>query len=128
MHWRSITQTSLTDGMNTLVGLRGGIHGMNANRHIQRVVAWADVLQAMAHKSLPQLGIAQYPACYEMQRLKDVVQQHRYSRMAGPDVVPTYFRQVLEDLQTLAMAKSLLMQEAVSNLPNCDRFLAVFFP
>ena len=63
-----------------------------------------------------------------MQRLKDVVQQHRYSRMAGPDVVPAYIRQVLEDLQALAMAKSLLMKEAVSNLPNCDRLLAVFFP
>lgn len=48
--------------------------------------------------------------------------------MAGPDVVPAYIRQVLEDLQALAMAKSLLMKEAVSNLPNCDRFLAVFFP
>ena len=128
MHWRSITQTSLTDGMITLVGLRGGIHWMNAYRHIRRIVAWGDVLDATAHNSLPQLGIAQYPARYEMQRLKDVVQQHRYSRMAGPDVVPAYFRQVLEDLQALAMAKSLLMKEAVSNLSNCDRFAAVFFP
>ena len=82
----------------------------------------------MAHNSLPQLGIAQYPACYEMQRLKDVVQQHRYSRMAEPDVVPAYFRQVLEDLQALAMAKSLLMKEAVTNLAELRPILAVFFP
>lgn len=102
--------------MITLVGLRGGIHEMNTNRHIQRAVAWADVLHASAHNSRPQLGIAQYPAHTEMQRLKDVVQQHKHSRMAGQDVVPAYFRQVLENLQALAVAKSLLTKKAVPNL------------
>lgn len=102
--------------MSTLVGLRGGIHEMNTNRHIQRVVAWADVLHASAHNSRPQLGITQYTAHCEMQRLKKAVQQHKYSRMAGQDVIPAYFRQVLEDLQALAMAKSLLTQKAVPSL------------
>ena len=104
--------------MNTLIGLRGGIHSINTNRHIQRVVAWADLLHASAHNSLPQLGIAQYTTSYEIQRLKDVMPQHKYSRMAGQDVVPAYFRQVLENLQALAQTKSLLMKEAVSNLQD----------
>ena len=116
MHWPSITQTSHIEGMITLVGLRGGIHGMDANRHIQRVVVRADVLHATAHNSLPQLGVAQHTARCEMQRLKDVVQQHRQSKMARPDGVPAYFRPVFEDVQALATAKSLLMKEAVSNL------------
>ena len=105
------------EGMITLLGFRGGIHGMNSNRHIQRVVAWADILHATAHSSLPRLGITQYTAHYEKQRLKDVVQKHSYSysRMAGQNAVPTYFREVLEDLQTLAMAKSLLMKKEISN-------------
>lgn len=102
--------------MITLVGLRGGIHEMNTNRHIQRVVAWADVLHASAHNARPQLAITQYTAHCEMQRLKEAVQQHKYSRMAGQDVIPAYFRQVLEDLQALAAAKLLLTKKAVSNL------------
>ena len=117
MHWPSMTQTSHLEGMITLVGLRGGLHGMNTNRHIQRVVAWADVLHAAAHNSLPQLGIAQYTAGCEMQCLKDVVKQHHDTRVAAaPDVVvPAFFQQVLEDLQTLATARSLLVEESLSN-------------
>lgn len=116
MHWPSITQTSHIEGMFTLVGLRGGIHGMDTNRHIQRVVAWADVLHATAHNSLPQLGLAQHTAHCETQRLKDAAKQHMHSIVAGQDVVPAYFQEVLEDLQALAMAKPLLMKEAVSSL------------
>ena len=101
--------------MITLLGLRGGIHRMNTNRHIQRVVKWADILHATVHSSLPRLGIAQFAALDERQRLKDVVQQHKYSSMVGQDTVPEYFREVLENLQTLAIAKSLLIKKAVSN-------------
>ena len=88
---------------------------MDTNRHIQRVVAWADILHATAHDSLPQLEIAQYTAPCENQRLKDVEKQHRYSRVAGQDVVPAYFQKVLEDLRALAMAKLPLIKDAVSN-------------
>ena len=101
--------------MITLVRLRGGIHGIDTNRHIQRVVAWADILHATAHDSLPQLEIAQYTAHGEDQRLKDVEKQDRYSIVARQDVVPAYFQKVLEDLRALAMAKSPLIKEAVSN-------------
>lgn len=90
---------------------------MNTNRHIQRVVAWADIHHATAHGSLPRLGVSQYTTDCERQRLKDIVQQHRYSylNMVGRHPVPAYFREILEDLQTLAMAKSLLMKNAASN-------------
>ena len=101
--------------MNTLLGLRGGIHGMNTNRHIQRVVAWADILHATTHSSLPRLEITKNTTHYEKQRLKDIVQQHRYSNMAGQITVPTYFQDIVDDLQTLAMAKPLLMKKALSN-------------
>ena len=116
MHWPSITQTSHIEGMFTLVRLRGGIHGLNTNRHIQRVIAYADVLHAAAHNSLPQLGLAQYTAHSEMQRLKDFAKQHGYSRVVGQDAVPAYFQKVLEDLRILAMTKPPLMKEAGPNL------------
>ena len=85
------------------------------NRQIERVVLWADVLHATAHNLLPQLGISQYIAHCDMQRLKDVVKQHMYSSVTRQDSVPAIFQQVLADLQTLAMAKLLLKEQAVSN-------------
>ena len=102
------------EGMITLVGFRGGIHGMDTNRHIQRVVAWADILHAAAHSSLPRLEIHDTAYC-EKQRLKDAVQQYRYSSMTGQVTMPTYFREIVDDLRTLAMAKLLLMKKALSN-------------
>ena len=118
MHWPSITQTPHMEGMITLVGLRGGIYGTNMNRHIERVVVWADVLHATAHNSLPQLEISQYIAQCDTQRLKDAVNQHRYSRVARQDYVPPFFQKVLGDLQTLAMAKLLLKEKVVSSLED----------
>ena len=88
---------------------------MDTNRHIQRVVAWADLLHAIAHRSLPRLGITNRTAQWEKQRLKDVVGQPRYPSPAGQDTAPTYFQDVLNDLQTLATAKSLLMKKVFSN-------------
>ena len=117
MHWPSVTQISHIEGMITLLGLRGGINGMNTNKHVKRVVAWADILHAAAHNSLPRFGITQYTAHCERQGLKEALQQHRYSysSMAGQNAMPTYFREVMDDLQTLTMAKSLLMKKTVSN-------------
>ena len=90
---------------------------MNTNRHVRLVVAWADILHATAHYSLPRLKVPQYTTHCQRQRLKDVVQQHRYSYscIVGRDHVPAYFREVLEDLETLATAKSLLVKNTVSN-------------
>ena len=88
---------------------------MNTNRHIQRVVEWADLLHAIAHSSLPRLGITNHTAHWEKQRLRDVVGQPRYSSPARQDTTPTYFQDVLNDLQTLATAKSLLMKKVFSN-------------
>lgn len=127
MHWPSITQTSHIEGMFTLVRLRGGIQGIETNRHIQRVVAWADVLHATAHNSRPQLGLAQHTAHGERQRLKDVAKQQRRDSVVArqDDGVPAYFQKVSEDLQVLAMAKSLLMQqEAVDNLQELRRIFS----
>ena len=94
------------------------MYGTNMNRHIERVVVWADILHATVHNSLPQLGISQLIAHCDMQRLKDAVKQYRYSRVARQDSVPAFFHGVLDDLQTLAMAKVLLKEEAVCNLQD----------
>ena len=101
--------------MITLVRLRGGIDEMNQNRHIQRVTAWADILHAGTHNSPPQLGIPPYPSHWQVKRLMQAVRQLMRSRASGLNVVPLYFQKILEDLQTLALARTLLAKQAVSN-------------
>ena len=88
---------------------------MNQNRHIQRVTAWADTLHAATHNSPPQLGVSHFPGHGEMERLMEAVRQLRRSRASRPNVVPAYFQKISEDLQTLAMARTLLAKKAVSN-------------
>lgn len=105
------------EGMITLVKLQGGIARMNTNRHIGRIIAWADVLHATAHNSLPQLGFTQSITHHEMTRLMNIVKQHNQSpRLAQENVVPTPFQKAFHALQALATAKSLLAYEAVPNL------------
>ena len=116
MHWPSITQTSHIEGMITLLNLRGGIDELDSNRHIKRVVAWADILHATAHNSPPQLEIARSSAHSEMKRLMDVVKPQWHSRKVEQDLVPEYFRTVFRDLQALTLAKSLLMTKTISDL------------
>lgn len=118
MHWPSVTQTSHVQGLITLVRLRGGLDAKTISRHVKRVVAWADILHATAHDSLPQMKISQCAANNEMGRLMEVVDQHRSSYGAGPNaaVVPTYYREVLEDLRALAIAKTLLAETTASDL------------
>lgn len=64
------------------------------------------------------MKISQCAANNEMGRLMEVVDQHRHSYGAGADavVVPAYFREVLEDLRALAIAKSLLAKATASDL------------
>ena len=116
MHWPSITQASHIEGMITLVRLRGGIDGMNTNRHIRRVVVWADILHATAHNSTPQLEVAQPAAPQEMKRLVDIVEQHSQLLTVEQGIVPAEYQNVLEDLRALAMAKALLIRKAVSKV------------
>ena len=115
MQWPSLTKDPHIEGMITLVRLRGGIDGMRENRHIQRVVAWADILHAATHNSLPQLGISQFPGHGEMERLMEAVRQPRRSRASGPNIVPAYFLKISEDLQTLAVTRALLAKKALSS-------------
>ena len=100
----------------TLVKLRGGLDGINTNRHIKRVVAWADILHATAHDEKPQFGIAQYGAHREMERLLELVRKHTHSMVFEDNCVPIYFQDVLSDLQALAMAKSLLSKKTFGSL------------
>ena len=125
MHWPAVAQTSHAQGLVTLVKLRGGLDAKNINRHVKRVVAWADILHATAHDTSPQMKISQCAANNEMERLMEVVDQHRHTYGAEADavVVPAYFREVLEDLRALAKAKSLL---AKATAPDLDKLRLLF--
>ena len=89
---------------------------MATNRHIQRVVVFADILHAIAHNSLPQFRIARYHVNQDTKRLTDVVSHHRYARMPEEAAIPVYMEQVWDDLQALTVARALVKRESVSDL------------
>ncbi|OAL38249.1 hypothetical protein AYO20_02308 [Fonsecaea nubica] len=47
--WPTEAQTTHSEGLGHLVSMRGGMETLNSNRHIQRVVGWADLLQSAMH-------------------------------------------------------------------------------
>ena len=102
--------------MITLVGLRGGLQEMKMDRHIQRVVAWADILHATTQNSLPHLEITRETTNREMERLNHVLGKRHCSTVTALDFLPKNFQKVLENLQALAMAKLQLGKKAVSSL------------
>ena len=110
--------------MIALVRLRGGIDGIDTNRHVKRVVEWADTLHATTHNSPLQLETVHHIAQWEIQPLMDIVKQHGYPRVAQRDVVPAYFRKVLENLQVLATAKPLLMRKEIPNRQQLRLFFS----
>ena len=115
MHWTSITQAPHIEGLMALLRLRDSNDKIKTNRHIQRVVAWADILHATVHNSPPRLGATEYTTHREMKRFMDVVKRHGYSRMIRQNSEPAYFREVLSNLQALVIARSLLGKQVVSD-------------
>lgn len=111
--WPAAIQESHLSGLLTLVNLRGGIDGMSSNKHIKRVVAWADVLHATAHNTVPQLGTAKCTTSRDTKPLLNFVKRHGYSMLnlkaASDDIVPSALQDIFENLRLLAKAKSLLL-------------------
>lgn len=110
---RAAIQESHLSGLLTLVNLRGGIDGMSSNKHIKRVVAWADVLHATAHNTMPQLGTAKCTTDRDTKPLLNLVKRHGYSILnleaASDDIVPRSLQDIFQNLRLLAKAKSLLL-------------------
>ena len=104
------------EGMTTLVKLRGGIEQLRSNRHVNRIIDWTDILHAATHDSHPQFDITGYNAQKDMQRLTGIVKQHTNSELMPPAFVPASLGKMFCDLQILAIAKPLLMQDCISNL------------
>lgn len=111
--WPTAIQESHMSGLLTLVNLRGGIDGMSSNKHIKRVVAWADVLHATTHNTMPQLGIAKCTTDRDTKPLLNLVKRHGFSVLnlnaASDDIVPKSMQEIFQDLRLLAKAKSLLL-------------------
>jgi hypothetical protein len=111
--WPTAIQESHMSGLLTLVNLRGGIDGMSSNKHIKRVVAWADVLHATTHNTLPQLRTARCTTDRDTKPLLNLVKRHGFSVLslnaASDDIIPKSMRVIFQNLRLLAKAKSLLL-------------------
>lgn len=111
--WPTAIQESHMSGLLTLVSLRGGIDGLSSNKHIKRVVAWADVLHATTHNTMPQLGTAKCTTDRDTKPLLNLVKRHGFSVLnlnaASDEVIPKSIQGVFQDLRLLAKAKALLL-------------------
>jgi hypothetical protein len=111
--WPPAIQESHMSGLLTLVNLRGGIDGMSSNKHIKRVVAWADVLHATTHNTMPQLGTAKCTTDRDTKPLLNLVKRHGFSVLnlnaASDDIIPKSMQEIFQNLRLLAKAKSLLL-------------------
>ena len=111
--WPAAIQESHMSGLLTLVNLRGGIDGMSSNRHIKRVVAWADLLHATTHNTMPQLGTAKCTTDRDTKPLLNLVKRHGFSVLnlnaASDEIIPKSLQDIFQNLRLLAKAKSLLL-------------------
>jgi hypothetical protein len=111
--WPAAIQESHMSGLLTLVNLRGGIDGMSSNRHIKRVVSWADLLHATTHNTTPQLGTAKCTTDRDIKPLLNLVKRHGFSVLtlnaASDEIVPKSLQDIFQNLRLLAKAKSLLL-------------------
>lgn len=122
--WPEEIQTSHLTGLLALVKLRGGIDGMSTNKHIKRVIAWADILHATTHNTQPQFGTAKCTTARDIKPLLNLVKRHGYSSLsldaAAEDIVPVSLRDIFQNLRLLAKAKALLLhaksEEALGEL------------
>jgi len=122
-HWPSDVQESHINGLAKLVAFRGGIDSLSTNRHIKRVVGWADLLHAATHDTLPRLGkskcAVEPPASTLRQAMGEDNVEAATSGMLLQDLPPDV-RDVFRQLRLLSKAKSLLLSHRTEGL--CEMF------
>ena len=110
------------DGLKMLVALRGGMINMQTNRHIRRVVVFADILHATTHDSMPQLGAMQRIEDQEIKKLMEFVGKTQDPEGMHVDLVPSHFQETFRYLGALAAAKT-LFDENMTRSPQKLRLI-----
>ncbi|OAP60340.1 hypothetical protein AYL99_05342 [Fonsecaea erecta] len=113
--WPSDTQTTHSRGLGHLISMRGGMETLNSNRHIQRVVGWADLLQSAMHGTKLR---TQMPAVVEEASAEGLIPDNDSEKeepMASSSIVlqdlPQEIGDVLRQLRILSSVKTNLLED-----------------
>lgn len=120
--WSTTTQAYHIDGLYALVHLRGGIESLKANKDIQRVVAWADLLHAASKLERPRLPL---PSYLFTSSSGDIIESTPPYKSPEPtsDIIedlPVHLRRAIQRLRSLFEIKCLLVECRTSEL--CQKF------
>lgn len=97
------------NGLLSLVELRGGLHTLNDNEPVRRVVTWADLVHAASNDRTPCLGLTQCDTGDDLKQLfSGSASAESAARMvyAGEAPVPAPLKGVFETIRLLSIAQS----------------------
>lgn len=122
MSWPDHYHNYHVTGLATLIELRGGIDTLSTNMHVQRVVAWADLLHAASHDRSPLLQVS---SCTRHQDLETLYQ---LSGVPRPADTLSVIQTVLERIRVLSKAKAFLLSRgSPSNSVLRQTFSSILF-
>ncbi|KIY00926.1 uncharacterized protein Z520_03592 [Fonsecaea multimorphosa CBS 102226] len=117
--WPEDAQTTHSQGLGHLISMRGGMETLNSNRHIQRVVGWADLLQAAMHGTRLRTRM---PSVVEGASADGLIPDvdSEEAQVTPPGIVlqdlPQGTGDVLRQLRILSSLKTVLLQDRQQQL------------
>ncbi|KIW32435.1 uncharacterized protein PV07_03984 [Cladophialophora immunda] len=117
--WPSEAQTTHSQGLGHLISIRGGMETLDSNRHIQRVVGWADLLQSAMHGTKLRLRM---PAVVEEASAEGLIpdneNKEEQKTLSGTLLqdLPQGIGDMLRQLRILSSLKTVLLQDREQQL------------
>lgn len=115
--WSSEVQSQHSTALAGLIAMRGGIKSLSTNRHIQRVVGWADLLHSALHSTKPRLDLP-FSRALNLQHVDEPMKvtdqgtaiRFRYSNVVQLQHLPFSVANIIQGLRDLMEAKISLLQ------------------
>ncbi|KAJ9608509.1 hypothetical protein H2200_007497 [Cladophialophora chaetospira] len=117
--WSRETQMSHSKGLSRLIALRGGIEALSTNEHVQRVVAWADLLQSAIHGTGLQAKIPSSVRLPSSNEPETSISWPGMSETASDSLLeglPPKTREIIQELRVLASLKAVLLVDRTQKL------------
>lgn len=115
--WSSEVQSQHSIALARLIAMRGGIKSLRTNRHIQRVVGWADLLHSAMHNTKPRLNLP-FSSALNMQHVDEPMKitdqgtslRFGYSNVVQLQYTPFPVAKIIQGLRDLMEAKNSLLK------------------
>lgn len=118
VEWASPIKDSHMNGLMKMVRMRGGLDGLSTNRHVKRVVSWADLLYAIVNGQLPALDMAKCTAYRNLTPIRDLAANQGFSDIdkRTADRLPEELIPIFHDLQLLGFVKPYILKDIFPNM------------